>query len=154
MSPPTLQQQASRGLGIGLHWWLTAAPTPEGDLQQRGGLRHAASWRPSRRLQPRPRWYHQYQRLVTLIDVMMDTCTQATYDAMKWKINPAEFIHVVCVKEGASPPAPGEAGDGHLRELLRDNSTSSNDPPVMEDAPETPAPAQPARTGRRKSAAS
>ena len=37
------------------------------------------------RLQPRPRWYHQYQRLVTLIDVMMATCTQATYDAMKWR---------------------------------------------------------------------
>ena len=95
------------------------------------------------RLQTRPRWFHQYQRLMSLVDVMMATCTQATYDAMKWKINPAEFIHVVRVNEGA--PAPGEAGDGHLRELLRGKAVSSNDCPVMEEAPETPAPAQLAR---------
>ena len=82
---------------------------------------------------------------MTLVDVMMAICAQATCDAMKWKINPAEFIHVVRVNEGALAPAPGEAGDGRLREWLRDKATSSNDPPVMEDAPETPAPAQPAR---------
>ena len=68
---------------------------------------------------------------------MMATCTQATYDAMKWKINPAEFIHVVRVNEGAEASAPGEAGDGHLRELLRGKAVSSNDPPVLEEAPET-----------------
>ncbi|CAE7708298.1 unnamed protein product [Symbiodinium pilosum] len=38
--------------------------------------------------QLKPDWYNMYQRLVTLIDQMMATCTQATYDAMKWKINP------------------------------------------------------------------
>ena len=65
---------------------------------------------------------------------------------MKWKINPAEFIHVVRVNEGAEAPAPGEAGDGHLRELLRGAATGSKDPPVMDEAPETPAPAQRARS--------
>ena len=94
------------------------------------------------RLHTRPRWFHQYQRLVSLVDALMATCTQATYDAMKWKINPAEFIHVVRVNEGAEAPALGEAGDGHLRELLRGTATGSNDPPVMDEAPETPAPAQ------------
>ena len=69
------------------------------------------------RLQTRPRWFPQYQRLVSLIDSLMATCTQATYEAMQWKINPAEFIHVVRANEGAEAPAPGEAGDGHLREL-------------------------------------
>ena len=101
------------------------------------------------RLQKRPRWFHQYQRLVSLVDAMMATCTPATYDAMKWKINPAEFIHVVRVNEGAEAPAPGEAGDGHLRELLRGKAVSSNDPPVLEEAPETPAPAQLARSQHR-----
>ena len=86
------------------------------------------------RLQTRPRWFHQYQRLVSLVDALMATCTQATYDAMKWKINPAEFMHVVRVKEGAEAPAPGEAGDGHLRELLRGTAAGSNDPPVMDEA--------------------
>ena len=98
------------------------------------------------RLQTRPRWFPQYQRLVSLVDALMATCTQATYDAMKWKINPAEFIHVVRVNEGAEAPAPGEAGDGHLRELLRGAATGSKDPPVMDEAPETPAPTQRARS--------
>ena len=80
------------------------------------------------RLQTRPRWFPQYQRFVSLVDTLMATCTQATYDAMKWKINPADFIHVVRVKEGAEAPAPGEAGDGHLRELLRGAATGSKDP--------------------------
>ena len=53
------------------------------------------------KLQPRPSWYAKYQKLVALVDLMMDTCTPATYDAMKWKINPAEFIHVIRVHEGA-----------------------------------------------------
>ena len=68
--------------------------------------------------QPRPEWYNMYQRLVALLDQMMATCAQATYNAMKWKINPAEFIHVIRVHEGAAAPAPGEAGDGGLRQLL------------------------------------
>ena len=93
------------------------------------------------RLQTRPRWFQQFQRLVSLVDALLATCTQATYDAMKWKINPAEFIHVVRVNEGAEAPAPGEAGDGHLRELLRGAATGSTEPPVMEETPETPAPA-------------
>ena len=61
------------------------------------------------RKQPKPDWYNMYQRPVTLIDQMMATCTQATYDAMKWKINPAEFIHVIRVHEGAAAPRPGTA---------------------------------------------
>ena len=81
------------------------------------------------RLQTRPRWFPQYQRLVSLVDALMATCTQATYDAMKWKINPAEFIHVVRVNEGAEAPAPGEAGDGHLRELLREPPLAQRIPP-------------------------
>ena len=79
------------------------------------------------RLQTRPRWFPQYQRLVSLIHSLMATCTQATYEAMQWKINPAEFIHVVRANEGAEAPAPGEAGDGHLRELLRGAATGSKD---------------------------
>ena len=64
---------------------------------------------------PKPGWYSEYQRLVALLDQMMATCAQATYDAMKWKINAAEFIHVFRVHEGATAPAPGEAGDRGLR---------------------------------------
>ena len=71
------------------------------------------------RSQTRPRWFHQYQRLVSLVDALMATCTQATYDAMKWKINPAEFKHVVRVNEGAEAPAPGEAGDESCSEERR-----------------------------------
>ena len=51
---------------------------------------------------------------------MMATCKQDTYDAMKWKINPAEFIHVIRSHETAHAPAPGEAGAADLRQLLSD----------------------------------
>ena len=102
------------------------------------------------RLQTRPRWFPQYQRLVSLVDSLMATCTQATYDAMQWKINPAEFIHVVRVNEGAEMREPKPLRlvkpEGHLRELLRGAATGSKDPPVMNEAPETPAPAQSARS--------
>ncbi len=52
----------------------------------------------------RPAWYGKFSLLVQLIAKMMDTCTPTTYDAMKWKTNPAEFIHVIRTHEAA--PAP------------------------------------------------
>ena len=39
-----------------------------------------------------------------------DACTTATYDAMKWKSNPAEFIHVIRAHEVAPAPNPGSRG--------------------------------------------
>ena len=66
----------------------------------------------------RPAWYGKFSLLVQLIAKMMDTCTPATYDAMKWKSNPAEFIHVIRTHEVAPAPNPGEAGADNLRHLL------------------------------------
>ena len=75
---------------------------------------------------------------------MMATCTQATYDAEKWKINPADFIHVFRVHEGATAPAPGAAGDGGLRQLLSGQAHAASASPDMERVPDTPPPqAQP-----------
>ena len=58
----------------------------------------------------RPAWYGKFSLLVQLIAKMMDTCTTATYDAMKWKSNPAEFIHVIRAHEVAPAPNPGSRG--------------------------------------------
>ena len=58
----------------------------------------------------RPAWYGNFSLLVQLIAKMMDTCTPATYDAMKWKSNPAEFIHVIRAHEVAPAPNPGSRG--------------------------------------------
>ena len=70
---------------------------------------------------------------------MMDTCTPATYDAMKWKSNPAEFIHVIRAHEVAPAPNPGEAGADNLRHLLCDTAPDVDSPPAPDPAPETPA---------------
>ena len=69
----------------------------------------------------------------------MDTCTPATYDAMKWKSNPAEFIHVIRAHEVAPAPNPGEAGADNLRHLLCDTAPDVDSPPAPDPAPETPA---------------
>ena len=76
---------------------------------------------------------------VQLIAKMMDTCTPATYDAMKWKSNPAEFIHVIRTHEVAPAPNPGEAGADNLRHLLYDTAPDLDSPPTPDPAPETPA---------------
>ena len=81
--------------------------------------------------QPKPDWYNVYQRLVTLLDQMMATCAQTTYDAMKWKINPAEFIHVIRVHEGRQSPT-----------TTLWSRPRSSPPSALEPVPETPAPTQ------------
>ena len=83
------------------------------------------------RLQPRPRWY---QNLVTLIDVMMATCTQATYDANEVEDQPGRVYTRGPCQRGSLGPCTSET-----------KQPAPMTPPVMEDAPETPAPAQPAR---------
>eukprot|EP00439_Symbiodinium_sp_Y106_P053545 s4190_g7.t1 len=87
----------------------------------------------------RPAWYGNFSLLVQLIAKMMDTCTPATYDAMKWKSNPAEFIHVIRTHEVAPAPNPGEAGADNLRHLLYDTAPDVDSPPAPDPAPETPA---------------
>ena len=87
----------------------------------------------------RPAWYGNFSLLVQLIAKMMDTCTPATYDAMKWKSNPAEFIHVIRTHEVAPAPNPGEAGADNLRHLLYGTAPDVDSPPTPDPAPETPA---------------
>ena len=87
----------------------------------------------------RPAWYGNFSLLVQLIAKMMDTCTPATYDAMKWKSNPAEFIHVIRAHEVAPAPDPGEAGADNLRHLLYDTAPDVDSPPTPDPATETPA---------------
>ena len=87
----------------------------------------------------RPAWYGKFSLLVQLIAQMMDTCTPATYDAMKWKTNPAEFIHVIRTHEVAPAPNPGEAGADNLRHLLYGAVPDVDSPPAPEPVPETPA---------------
>ena len=84
----------------------------------------------------RPAWYGKFSLLVQLIAKMMDTCTPATYNAMKWKTNPAEFIHVIRTHEVAPAPNPGEAGADNLRHLLYGTVLDTDSPPAPE--PVTP----------------
>eukprot|EP00439_Symbiodinium_sp_Y106_P026837 s3599_g3.t1 len=86
-----------------------------------------------------PPWYGKFSLLVQLIAKMMDTCTPATYDAMKWKTNPAEFIRVIRTHEVAPAPSPGEAGADNLRHLLYGTVPDVDSPPAPDPAPETPA---------------
>ena len=92
------------------------------------------------RKQRRPSWYGKYSSLVTLIAKMMDTCTPATYNATKWKTNPAEIIHVIRTHEAATAPNPGEAGADNLRHLLHGTVPDTDSPPAPEPVPETPEP--------------
>ena len=80
--------------------------------------------------QHRPAWYGKFSLLVQLIAKMMDTCTPATYNAMKWKTNPAEFIHVIRTQEVAPAPNPGEAGADNLCHLLYGTVPDIDSPPA------------------------
>ena len=116
-------------------------PAPARYLQQCGDLRffHGVLHRVQRPEDAPPCLYGNFSLLVQLIAKMMDTCTPATYDAMKWKSNPAEFIHVIRTHEVAPAPNPGEAGADNLRHLLYDTAPDLDSPPTPDPAPETPA---------------
>ena len=73
-----------------------------------------------------------------LIVKMMDTCTPATYDAMKWKSNAAEFIHVIRTHEGGASPKPGRSRGGQSSPSY-DAAPDVDSPPTPDPAPETPA---------------
>ena len=90
---------------------------------------------------PCPPWFEDYMNLVKILAEMMDTCTPATYDALDWKSNSAEFINIIRTHEPEILPQPGEAGDRNLRRLLHGDVGANRSHPAQPGS--TPIPTLP-----------